>query len=186
MAYIRLHSRGFDTRFKLAMYGMAEFALSRLIPSKKLRDNIEVHIHLKHHSHDGEAEISSDTNKYRPRKFKVYVDHHRLEKDDYGRVKDDTEWAHDVMKTLAHELVHVRDYVLGRLTFRRWSWRDSVSFEDNGLFWDGVHYDAGNLKEYYELPYEIEAYGRERGLLVSFLAFWNEVEKKFGDELENL
>ena len=184
---VKIHCRNLDKKMSVALHSLTKFVLNDLLKERTgLLRNLEVDVHLKHHSHEGEAEISSDTNKYRPRKFKVYVDHHRLEKDDYGRVKDDTEWAHDVMKTLAHELVHVRDYVLGRLTFRRWSWRDSVSFEDNGLFWDGVHYDAGNLKEYYELPYEIEAYGRERGLLVSFLAFWNEVEKKFGDELKNL
>ncbi len=184
---VKIHTRNFDEKMKLALHVLVEHTMKDLLRDRKgLLKNLEIDVHLKHHSHEGEAEIALDTNKYAPRKFKVYVDHHRISKDDYGREKGETEWAHDVFRTLCHELVHVRDYVLGRLTFRRWSWRDTVSFEDNGLFWDGVHYDVANLKEYFELPYEVEAYGREKGLLVSFIAFWNEVEKKFGDELENL
>ena len=53
-----------------------------------------------------------------------------------------------------------------------------------GLTYKGVHYDPDNLREYFELPYEIEAFGRERGLLVSFLAFWASVEEELGLEDE--
>jgi hypothetical protein len=184
---VKIHAKNFDKKMSVALHTLVEFVMSDLLSDRKgLLKNLEIDVHMKHHSHEGEAEIHEKANKYAPRKFRVYVDHHRLEKDDYGRVKGETEWAHDVFRTLCHELVHVRDYVLGRLTFRRWSWRDTVSFEDNGLFWDGVHYDVNNLKEYFELPYEIEAYGREKGLLVSFLAFWTEVENKLGDELDSL
>ena len=90
MAYIRLHSRGFDTKFKLAMYSMAEFALSRLISSKRLRDA--------------------------------------------------------------------------------------------GLLYKGVNHDPENLMEYFELPYEIEAYGREKGLLYGFLKVWKNIESELGLE----
>jgi len=39
---------------------------------------------------------------------------------------------------------------------------------------------------YYELPYEVEAHGREYGLLVGFLLVWTDLEKKFEKELNNL
>ena len=170
MAYIRLHSRGFDTKFKLAMYGMTEFALSNLIPSKRLRDNIEINIHLKHHSNEGEAMLNEDTNRYRPRSFRVILDHHRMRINEItGEESTDMEWFAEILKTLAHEIVHVKQYALGEL-----KWRDA------GLLYKGVNHEAMSLMEYFELPYEIEAYGREKGLLYGFLKVWQNIESELG------
>ena len=175
MAYIRLHSRGFDTKFKLAMYGMAEYALSSLIPSKKLRDNIEINIHLKHHSNEGEAMLDEDTNRYRPRSFRVILDHHRMKTNEMtGEERTDMEWFVEILKTLAHEIVHIKQYVLGEL-----KWRDA------GLLYKGINHGEMTLMEYFELPYEIEAYGREKGLLYGFMLTWAGSEKQINfDELE--
>ena len=149
MAYIRLHSRGFNTKFKLAIYGMAEFALSRMIPSERLRNNIEINIHLKHHSNEGEASLDEETNRYRPRSFRIVLDHHRMKTNEMtGEERTDMEWFVEILKTLAHEIVHVKQYVMGELR-----WRDA------GLLYKGVNHDPENLMEYFELPYEIEAYG---------------------------
>ena len=39
--------------------------------------------------------------------------------------------------------------------------------------------------EYFELPYEIEAYGREKGLLYGFMVGWANIEKEINfDALE--
>tara|TARA_B100001939_G_scaffold321358_1_gene310908 strand:- start:494 stop:949 length:456 start_codon:yes stop_codon:yes gene_type:complete len=147
---------------------MTEFAMARLVESKRLRNNLSIDVHFRHHSAEGEAMIDHDTNPYRPRHFRVIIDHHRLETDNYGRKRDVTEWAHEVLKTLAHELVHVKQYVMGDLSMRR-----------EGLCYRGVHYDVKTLTEYFELPYEIEAYGREKGLLIAFLAFWKSICEEF-------
>ena len=40
-----------------------------------------------------------------------------------------------------------------------------------------------NIFDYFETPFEIEAYGREKGLLVAFLARWGEIEKELGLEV---
>ena len=170
MAYIKLHSRGFDTKFKLAMYGMTELALSNLIPSKRLRDNIEINIHMKHHSNEGEAMLSEETNRYRPRSFRVILDHHRMRINEItGEERTDMEWFAEILKTLAHEIVHVKQYALGEL-----KWRDA------GLLYKGVNHEAMSLMEYFELPYEIEAYGREKGLLYGFLKVWQNIESELG------
>ena len=170
MAYIKLHSRGFDTKFKLAMFGMTEFALSNLIPSKRLRDNIEINIHMKHHSNEGEAMLSEETNRYRPRSFRVILDHHRMRTNEItGEERTDMEWFAEILKTLAHEIVHVKQYALGEL-----KWRDA------GLLYKGVNHEAMSLMEYFELPYEIEAYGREKGLLYGFLKVWQNIESELG------
>ena len=165
---VKIHCKKFDTEFKMALYGMVEFAMARLVESKRLRKHISIDVHFRHHSAEGEAMIDHHTSPYRPRHFRVIIDHHRLEKDHYGGTREVTEWAHEVLKTLAHELVHVKQYVMGELSMRK-----------EGLCYRGVHHTVDTLTEYFELPYEIEAYGREKGLLVSFLAFWKEISEQF-------
>jgi len=44
--------------------------------------------------------------------------------------------------------------------------------------------DSTTYEEYFELPYEIEAYGREKGLLARFLIKWTEIEKELGINFE--
>jgi len=166
---IKLHARNIDTRLKLAIYGMTEFAMSKLIPSTRLRNNISINIHLKHHEEAGEAMMSEYTNPKRPREFKVIIDHHRAEIDDYNRTRSDTEWGHNILKTLAHELVHVKQYVMGEL-----------KYTTHGMVYKKTTYSPDNIFDYFETPYEIEAYGREVGLLVSFLAKWKEIEEELG------
>ena len=166
---IRIYSRNIDKRLKIAIYAMTEFAMASLVPSKKLRDNISIDVHLRKHDNAGEAKLAEHANRYRPRDFKVLLNHHDMEKDDYGRERTATEWAHELLKTLAHELVHVKQYVMNEL-----SWRE------RGLLWKGRLYSPEHLGEYFETPYEIEAFGRERGLLVCFLSRWSEIEKELG------
>ena len=48
----------------------------------------------------------------------------------------------------------------------------------------GINHEPDNLKEYFELPYEIEAYGREKGLLYGFMLVWKNIETEIGFEDE--
>ena len=175
MAVIKLHARNINLKCKAAVFAMTEYALSTLIPSKRLRDNIMIDIHMKHHSNEGEAKLHEDTNRYRPRAFRIYLDHHRMETNEFtGETRTDMEWFVEILKTLAHEIVHVKQYVLGELRSR-----------DVRLLYKGINHEAMNLMEYFELPYEIEAYGREKGLLYGFMVTWNDIEKEINfDELE--
>ena len=166
---VRIYSRNIDSRLKVALYAMTEFAMATLIPSKKLRDNISINVHLRKHLNQGEAKLAKHANRYRPRDFKVYLNHHSMEKDDYGRERTDTEWGHEILKTLAHELVHVKQYVMGEL-----------KCTTHGMVYKRTAYSPENIFDYFETPYEIEAFGRERGLLVCFLARWSEIEKELG------
>jgi hypothetical protein len=175
MPIIKLHARNINLKCKTAIFAMTEYALATLIPSKRLRDNLMIDIHLRHHSNEGEAKLAEGTNRYRPRAFKIILDHHRMEKNEMtGENRTDMEWFVEILKTLAHELVHVKQYVLGELKSR-----------DAGLVYKGINHEAMNLMEYFELPYEIEAYGREKGLLYGFMVTWGNIEKEINfDELE--
>ena len=131
-----------------------------------------INIHLRHHSNEGEAKLDSETNRYRPRSFRIYLDHHRMATNEMtGETRTDMEWFVEILKTLAHELVHVKQYVMGELR-----WRDA------GLLYKGINHSPDNLMEYFELPYEIEAYGREKGLLYGFLLVWKNIETEIGFE----
>ena len=175
MAIVKVHARNLNLKCKTALFAMAEYAKSSLIPTKRLRDNLMIDIHLKHHSNEGEAMLAEGTNRYRPRAFKIILDHHRMETNEMtGETRTDIEWFVEILKTLAHEIVHVKQYVLGELRSR-----------DVGLLYKGINHEAMNLMEYFELPYEIEAYGREKGLLYGFMVTWNNIEKQINfDELE--
>ena len=166
---IKVHARNIDSKLRTALYAMTSFAMAELVPSKRLRNNISINVHLKHHEEDGEAMLEEYANRYRPRDFKVIIDLHRAEIDDYGRTRTDTEWGHTILRTLAHELVHVKQYLVGEMTCRT-----------KGMFWKGKHCRVETLEEYFEYPHEIEAYGRETGLLISFLNRWKEIEKEMG------
>ena len=166
---IKLHARNVDSKLRTALYAMTEFAMAELVPSKRLRNNVSINVHLKHHEEEGEARLEEYSNRYRPRDFKVIVDHHRAEIDDYNRTRSDTEWGHTILRILAHELVHVKQYLMGEL-----SWRDK------GMLWRGELFTPEYLTEQLKTPYEIEAYGREKGLLVSFFIKWKEIEEVMG------
>ena len=166
---IKIHARNIDDKLRVALYAMTEFAMARLVPSKRLRNNVSINVHLKHHEEGGEAMLSEDADRYRPRDFKVIIDHHQAEIDDYGRTRTDTEWGHTILRTLAHELVHVKQYLVGDLTWR-----------DRGMLWRGVIFAPEYLTDQLETPYEVEAYGKEKGLLVSFFVKWKEIEEVMG------
>ena len=166
---IKVHARNIDDKLRVALYAMTEFAMAKLVPSKRLRNNVSINVHLKHHEEGGEAMLSEDANRYRPRDFKIIIDHHRAEIDDYGRTRTDTEWGHTIIRTLAHELVHVKQYLVGDLTWR-----------DRGMLWRGVIFAPEYLTDQLETPYEVEAYGKEKGLLVSFFVKWREIEEVMG------
>ena len=63
---VKVNARNIDSRLKIALYAMTEFAMSKLVSSKRLRDNVSINVHLKHHSEGGEAMLEDYANPYRP------------------------------------------------------------------------------------------------------------------------
>lgn len=60
--------------------------------------------------------------------------------------------AKEILKTLAHEMVHVKQYATGDINI-------------NGTRWKGSKVDA---PDYWTEPWEIEAYGMQPGLFTKF------------------
>lgn len=65
----------------------------------------------------------------------------------------------NMLMVLAHEMVHVKQYAKGEmrdyLKVNRVKWKGSIMEDDKQNYWDH--------------PWEIEAYGREKGLYVRFM-----------------
>jgi len=72
----------------------------------------------------------------------------------------------EILKTLAHEFVHIKQYVQGDLN-------------DSQTEWKGEACDSDAM-DYYSLPWEVEAFGLEVGLFTNFAkkeVLWNVFEK---------
>jgi hypothetical protein len=70
---------------------------------------------------------------------------------------DSTQKIKEILKTLAHEMVHIKQYARGELK--------DLAYGDSICKWHDkfIRYDKLN---YYDHPWEIEAYGREYGLVI--------------------
>lgn len=83
----------------------------------------------------------------------------------------------EMIKTLAHEMVHVKQYARNELG------KDLIASK-NGTFklstrWKGEPWSPGrNEDAYYDSPWEIEAYGREVGLYAKYVRWYDEVHGK--------
>jgi len=67
----------------------------------------------------------------------------------------------DTLMALAHEMVHVKQYAKGELK--------DLSRPARMTKWMGEKFIPEEM-DYWEQPWEVEAYGRERGLYLKFMA----------------
>jgi len=158
-----IHAKCIDEKVRLALYGMLEYSATKLFP-RRMR-YVSIKLHLKHYEYEGEAMIEEDTKTINPRKFKIVIDPYRLREDDWGRELNYSEWVSRILRTLAHEMVHIKQYVMSELTFKRekMCWKNEV---------------IGDMTEdqYYCSPHEVEAYGKEKWLQLGYTAAWNKIE----------
>ena len=75
---------------------------------------------------------------------------------------DKTQNAYDFMLTVAHEMVHVKQFARGELK--------DIMKAHSLCKWQGREFDTEDLN-YWDYPWEIEAHGREKGLYLRFCQF---------------
>jgi len=133
-----------------------------LLVSRKIHDNTNISIESKE-VHDkqeleGQVRIIGDIDKKSPRNFHLLLN----TKSSKNRQ----------LLTLAHELVHVKQFAKNQL---------GISWEE-----DGVNYCLWKKRKinvdrrgYWNLDWEIEAFGRQEGLLHRYKKFIKEHEIKF-------
>ncbi len=144
-------------QLKDLMAQAVEFYCSLLL-SKRMQKSIEVYVILK----------KNLENNYSG--FCTYVDHHK------GKRIFEIELAkgftvRDTFCSLAHEVVHLKQFATGEL-------KDYLVTANVSKF-KGELLNESKI-DYWDLPYEIEAYGREKGLFTRFVyAVGLDADKKF-------
>ena len=159
-----IHAKSIDEQVRLALYGMLQYSALKLFPRRM--KYVSIKLHLKHYEYEGEAMVEEDTKTTNPRKFKIVIDPYRLEKDDWGRELNYSEWVSRILRTLAHEMVHIKQYVMSELTFKR-----------EKMYWKNEVLGGMSEDEYYCSPHEVEAYGKEKWLQLGYTRIWNIIKK---------
>jgi hypothetical protein len=123
-----------------------KFFANRLL-GKRLYDSITVHLLFdKNLSKTNEyAYCDWEDKSYKGKQFTITIDPSLHKK--------------NMLLTLAHEMVHVKQYAKGEL--KDYVRLNKVRFKDEII--------ESNKVDYWELPWEIEALGREIGLYYKFL-----------------
>jgi hypothetical protein len=90
----------------------------------------------------------------------------------YGMIVSPDQSMVEMLETTGHEMVHVRDMVVGKLT-------DPLDDKDGGVCWEGEYYPKSTIHQHQgtgdikrikdELPWEREAYRLQPEILHSFL-----------------
>ena len=111
---------------------------------KKSEKNCSISIHFCDMKDEGSA-LSLDLSP-NPKRFLI-------------RINKNLTFAKKIV-TLAHELVHVKQFYkneiyISRLDQFQWKWNKK---------WYTLEYNSSETKEYWSLPWEIEAFGRQIGL----------------------
>lgn len=131
-----------DARLKDYVIRAIEFYGKKLITNKRIYNNIYIEVEFTGDIKDmGSASVDGYNSAKKPRDFLIEIN-----KNISGR---------DVLKVLAHEMVHIKQFAYGETN------------EDLTL-WCGEYIDSDNV-DYYDHPWEIEAYGKEQGLLSGFV-----------------
>lgn len=116
---------------------LTKFTINKLMPRMK---NLDITVEIKKSDAFGYCMAEDGERADRPREFTVTL---------ARGLK-----LRDLLTTLAHELVHVKQYARGELY---------QSMRTAKMRWNGQW--VGDM-DYYDEPWEIEAHGREEGLFV--------------------
>ena len=146
-----------DERFNEYVQRASQFYAEQLFPKQLLR-HIVVSIKFnKHLDAFGYASIEKRNSKGAAREFLIELHPYISGK--------------EILKALAHEFVHVKQYVYEELNEQQTEWQ-------------GEPFDSDAV-DYYELPWEIEAHGKEIGLFTNFAkkeSLWNVLENVYNPD----
>jgi hypothetical protein len=141
-----------DKDFKPFVKRSVNFYAENLIPSKRLRDNIYLTIKFNPKlTVWAFASIEEYNSSKKAREFLIEIH----------------PWigAAEILKTLAHEMVHIKQFAHGETN-------ETLSK------WKGISIDSDAI-DYYQHPWELEAYSLETGLWTKFAIkeeLWNVFE----------
>lgn len=141
-----------DKDFKPYVEKAILFFAKELIPNTRIRNSCQTIVRFNAQLNDfGSAEVEGTNTRKQPRRFIIEV-HPGIE-------------ARNILSTLAHEMVHIKQFIYGET-------------DDQLSMWKGKRFDS-NKVDYWLHPWEIDAHGREIGLITKFATIeklWNVFE----------
>ena len=127
------------TKFRPYVRRATKFYAQKLFTEKMLK-NINLKITFVENLEDyGSASVDNRNDSGKPREFTIEINKRMT--------------AVDILKTLAHEMVHIKQYAYCDLNEYLTRWKGTRISDD---------------LDYYDHPWEIEAHGMETGLFVKF------------------
>jgi hypothetical protein len=130
-----------DKDFKPFVERAAKFYAKELIPNTRIRNNCFTKIRFDSKMVNyGSCGADGYNTKNEPREFLIEI-HPGI-------------GAHGILEALAHEMVHVKQLI-------------HHETNDDLSMWRGKKFDSDTV-EYWDHPWEIDAHGREAGLLTKF------------------
>jgi hypothetical protein len=137
----------------------AEFYANILLDPRMVR-SIELDIEIER-SLEFEGMMISEDDKKNPRFFTIQL---RNKKDD-----------DDIFKTLAHEMVHLKQYAKNQL-YKKFAPTKNKKGETLHTLWEGKSWKPKrNEHKYFDSPWEVEAFGREVGMFHRWIEYKNYV-----------
>lgn len=136
---------GGKQRQKELVQSMVEFVQQKLMPRMH---NLEINVRIKDFGKDnsyGYCLPTDDANTARPREFDVDININQKQR--------------RLLETVAHEMVHVKQFARGELY-------ESVAQGRHRWQGEWLSNRSKSVMDYYDQPWEIEAHGRECGLFV--------------------
>jgi hypothetical protein len=79
-----------------------------------------------------------------------------------------------MLENLAHECVHIKQWATGQMQER--------DTPQHTVWWEDYETEETHDDGYWELPWELDAYGRERGLYYRFCQEYNYTKEQWFDE----
>ena len=139
---MEINIKGADSETKKYATSITEFCCTKLM-SKRLTDRLEINIKFVPELYERDQVFGNciwEDENVRPKEFTIEL--------------DPDQDMRKILETLAHELVHVKQFARGEM-------KDLMSVKK--VSWNGTRYDRAET-DYWDLPWEIEAHGRECGL----------------------
>ena len=142
---MRIKLRGASDLEKEYAIDVVNFCCS-LLMSKRLQENLDITVKFIPGLFEASRQCGNciwEDDYVRPKEFTIEI--------------DPTQDKRTIIETLCHELVHVKQFATGEM-------RDLQSDTDI-VNWKGKRYNRTKY-HYFDLPWEIDAHGREVGLFV--------------------
>jgi hypothetical protein len=152
MLKVRFPGKCLTPKQKSIVRNALNFYLDILV-SKRLKDGLTIRVKvtkdlLETDSVEGDVVPQDLADGRRPREFDMRIHYHNATRFD------------EVLIAIAHETVHIKQFARSELS--------SYSSNNKQRF-QGKLYSVGDDDAYWDLPWEIEAHGRERGLYMRYI-----------------